>query len=92
MAKKQENITYKRDKRSGLSQQTRNTNNKKDPQSTALERSARKLLEGFNIFDGTKSTFISDVDLDKLAFGSHEDQQSWVSCLSEKTVAWSHCK
>ena len=30
--------------------------------STAFEGSVRKLLEGFNMFDGTNLTLISDVD------------------------------
>ena len=33
--------------------------------STALERSVRKLLKGFNLLDGTNLTRISDVDEDK---------------------------
>ena len=32
---------------------------------TALEQSARKLLKGLNMFDGTNLTLISDVDQDK---------------------------
>ena len=65
--KTQENITYKRAKRSVFSKQVttrlqgtnkpawqaRNTNNKKDPQKKhRLETTSKKILEGLNMFDG----------------------------------------
>ena len=77
VTKTQENITYKRAKRSAVSQQVTamlqetdsiaktNTKHKKiHKRSTALERSVRKLLESLNMFHGTNLTLNSDVDQD----------------------------
>ena len=74
--KKQENITHKRAKILTLSKvttrlqwtektawQTRNTNNKKNPQKK--HRLYFFLLEGLNKFYGTNLTLRSDVDQDK---------------------------
>ena len=74
--KTHENITYIRPKRSTLSQQVttslqgrdnavrqiRNTNNKKDTQKKHRLNRLVKILEGFNMFDGTNLTLISDVE------------------------------
>ena len=77
MTKTQENSTYKRAKRSNLSQQVptrlqetdktlwqRQITKKVYKRSTNLERSVRKLLEGLNMFHGTNLTINSDVDQD----------------------------
>ena len=74
MINTQENITYKRTKRSALCQQvlqdckeqtiqydrqTQNTNNKKDhTKNSALELSVRKVLEVLNMFDSTNLNLI----------------------------------
>ena len=49
------NITHKRAKRSAISQELKDSIIK-DPRSTALEQSAKKSLEGLNMFNGTNLT------------------------------------
>ena len=70
--------------------QTRKRNNKTDPQkSTALERSVRKLIKGFNMFDGTNLTPISDVDQDVKSTCSNMHERCLTNANYNKTcIKW----
>ena len=54
-----------RNRQDSMTKKTRNTNNNKiHKRCTTLEWSVRKLLETFNMFDGTTLTLFSNVDQD----------------------------
>ena len=60
--------------------------NRMHKRSTALERSVTKPLEGLNKFDGISLAHISDVEQDKLMFGSHASSPSTYKTRYKKEI------